>query len=319
MACIHTRGARAPTPTHPRQAHITHQPGHPLTAHPTSPGHQLGMNPRHPVGTPRLLVDGADRAAQHLVALRTMRAPTAPPRVVSAGGDTQHPAHRGHRMFGLVALTSPKTSRAPCRSPEQTRPRLFLRSRAPREAGDSPDAAGEAPQPRCSSNRPHDALRLDRSDVPNCGSSERSTRTRVPALLPSALHRPTRPRYSGASDMGTPPLHSVEVSTEPGAHRRPQQPNVRQFATQGVFACMPLAVRTLVRYYAKRCTTCTLVRYCEKRRGTQGARVHASRPGVRWDQPGCANTTCRAPASPGPLTLAVHRSRSPRSLTAAAR
>ena len=219
MACIHTRGACAPAPTHPRQAHLTHQPGHPLTAHPTSPGHQFGMNPRHPVGAPRLLVDGADRTAQHLVALRTMRAPTAPPRVVPAGGDTQHPAHRGHRMFGLVRPHEPEDlpGTVPVSRANQTAAcfKICLPSadkkiviRAPREAGDSPDVAGEAPQPRCSSNRPHDALRLDRSDVPNCGSSEHSTRTRVPALLPSVLHGLTRP--SGA---GTPARTANEFST----------------------------------------------------------------------------------------------------------
>ena len=47
-------------------------------------------------------MDGPDSAAQLLVALRTTRTPPASPRRVSAGGDAQHPAPRGHPMTGLV-------------------------------------------------------------------------------------------------------------------------------------------------------------------------------------------------------------------------
>ena len=67
------------------------------------------------------------RAAPH--SRRAMaRTPATHPRMVPAGGDTQHPAHRGHPVLGSVSLlTSPKTSRAPCRSPERTRAAAFFR------------------------------------------------------------------------------------------------------------------------------------------------------------------------------------------------
>ena len=65
---------------------------------------QLGMDPRHPIGASGSLVDGPDRAVQLLVALATIGTPTASPRVVPAGGDAQHSAHRGHPMMGLIRL-----------------------------------------------------------------------------------------------------------------------------------------------------------------------------------------------------------------------
>ena len=88
----------------PAKPCLAHQTSHPIAAHPAAAGHQLGMDPRRPVGATRCLVDGPYRAPQHLVALRTRRTPTASPRVVPAGEDTQHPAHRGHPMMGLIRL-----------------------------------------------------------------------------------------------------------------------------------------------------------------------------------------------------------------------
>ena len=52
--------------------------------------------------------------------------------------------------------------------------------RAPREAGDSPDEAGAAPQAHYSSNRHHDALHRDRSDGPSYGSSAHNIRVSAP-------------------------------------------------------------------------------------------------------------------------------------------
>ena len=104
MARLAARGARAPATAHPGQAGLTHQPSHALATHRASVAVQLGMDPRHPVGASRTLVDGPNRPAQLLVALGATRTPTASPRVVPAGGDAQHSAHRGHPMMGLVCL-----------------------------------------------------------------------------------------------------------------------------------------------------------------------------------------------------------------------
>ena len=104
VAVIHTRGAGAPAPTDPGQAGLVHQTCHPLAAYPQAAGGQLRMHPRHPVGASGSLVDRPDRPAQLLVAPPTNRPPSASPRVVPAGGDAQHPAHRGHPMIGLVCL-----------------------------------------------------------------------------------------------------------------------------------------------------------------------------------------------------------------------
>ena len=110
------------------------------------------------------------------------------------------------------------------RAPEQTRPRLFLRSRAPREADDSPDEADAAPRAQHSSIRHHDALHRDRSDGPSYGSSAHNTRTRVPAPPPNGPSGPARPSGAGTPahtvdvslPLRTPPLHSLKVSTKAG-------------------------------------------------------------------------------------------------------
>ena len=104
MALVHARSAHASASAHPGQPCLAHQTSHPFAAHPAAAGHQLGMDPRRPVGATRCLVDGPYRAPQRLVALRTRTTPTASPRVVSAGGDTQPTAHRGHPMAGLIRL-----------------------------------------------------------------------------------------------------------------------------------------------------------------------------------------------------------------------
>ena len=104
MTRVQTRGARASASAHPSQARLAHETSHPFAAHPAPAGHQLGMDPRRPIGATRALVDGPDCAPQRLLALRTKRTPTASPRVVPAGGDAQHPAHRGHPMMGLIRL-----------------------------------------------------------------------------------------------------------------------------------------------------------------------------------------------------------------------
>ena len=93
---VHARGGHTPARPASRIRRATRLR---LTGRPLSP--ELGVDPRRPVGPLRALVDGLDRAPQ---LLRTIRTPTASPRVVSAGGDAQPTAHRGHPMMGLVRL-----------------------------------------------------------------------------------------------------------------------------------------------------------------------------------------------------------------------
>ena len=62
-ATVRARGARAPAPAHPGQDGLTHQPSHALATDPAAAPVQFGMDPRHPIGAPRSLVDGPDRAA----------------------------------------------------------------------------------------------------------------------------------------------------------------------------------------------------------------------------------------------------------------
>ena len=224
----------SPAPAHPRQARLTHQPSHPLAARPAPAGRQLGVDPRHPVGASRFLVDGANRAAQLLVALHTRRAPTAPPRVVPAGGDTQHQASsRSERHFRGTSSTphawpgSPSRARRPpghrTGLPSKPDRGFFLRSRAPREADNSPDEADAAPQAQSSSIRHHDVLHRDHSDVPSYGWSGHNTRTLGPVPLPNGPTGPARPSVAGTPahtadeslPLRTPPLHSLKVSTDP--------------------------------------------------------------------------------------------------------
>ena len=200
MARVGTRGARPPAPTHRGQARLTHQTSHPLAAHPTAPGRQLGMDPRHPVGASRRLVNGPDGARQPLVTAGASTALTASPRVVPARWG-RHPTRHifDTACMAWFALTSSKISPISCRSPEQTRPRLFLRFLALHEADDSPDEAAAAPRGPNSSAHRHDARHRGPPAAPSCGSSENCTRTRGPAPLPSGPSAPTQP-----SDADTP-------------------------------------------------------------------------------------------------------------------
>ena len=100
---IHCGGARAPASAHPGQARLTHQARHSLTAHSASPGRQLGVDSRHPVGASGRLVNTAHPGVQLLVAPGARRHRPTSPSVEPAGGDTiEHPTHRRHPMHGLV-------------------------------------------------------------------------------------------------------------------------------------------------------------------------------------------------------------------------
>ena len=104
VAAVHARGARTAAPAHPGKTRLSHQPSDAFTAHPAAVVHEFGMHPRRPIGTSRFAVNCADPCAELLVTPGTTRRSTATPRVVPAGGDVQHPAHRDHPVMGLVRL-----------------------------------------------------------------------------------------------------------------------------------------------------------------------------------------------------------------------
>ena len=85
----------------PRPGRHVGDVGHPDSVRPI--GLELAFDPVRDRTMARVHARSA-RAPQRLLALRTKRTPTASPRVVPAGGDAQHPAHRGHPMMGLIRL-----------------------------------------------------------------------------------------------------------------------------------------------------------------------------------------------------------------------
>ena len=149
---VHARGGH--TPARPasriRRATRLRLTGRPLA--------QSSAWPEAPRRSLRALVDGLDRAPTpshdsnaHGFATRSIRWGRRP-----ADGTSWSPDD------GLVRLHELKTSPAPSRSPVRTRPRLFLRSPALREADVPLDEAAAAPRAPCSSYRPHDGPRRDR-------------------------------------------------------------------------------------------------------------------------------------------------------------
>ena len=116
------------------------------------------------------------------------RTSAASPRIVPAGGDTQHPAHRGYPVDGPVRSHEledlPGTIPVSRANQAAALFRICLPSTdkkvaipALREAGDSPDAAAATPRARHSSDRPRDDLHRDWPDAPSCGSPATSIRT----------------------------------------------------------------------------------------------------------------------------------------------
>jgi len=83
---------------------LPHQPRHPLARAANALLPQLGVDPRRPVGPPRVHVDPADPLRQDAVRSRPPRRRSLSPHVVPAGGDAQHPAHGGDRVHGRLSL-----------------------------------------------------------------------------------------------------------------------------------------------------------------------------------------------------------------------
>ena len=124
------------------------------------------------------------------------------PRIVPAGGDAQHAAHRGHRVNGPVSLTNRNPWTESRSSPERTRPLLLTGSPARAGVDCSPSAAEEflalgvvRPSPG--------GPRRDRPGRPSCGSFEPKARTHSPVFQPSGRPEPVRSTAAGTpADMG---------------------------------------------------------------------------------------------------------------------
>src|SRR3990172_3009627 len=84
------------------ETRLTHQTAHSLATHSDSLGLELRMNPRYPVGPSGTDMDLPYLRHQNNIAQRPSRPLTLSPRVVPAGGDLQHSAHRGHWISRLV-------------------------------------------------------------------------------------------------------------------------------------------------------------------------------------------------------------------------
>lgn len=87
---------------------LHHQSRNPLATNVLALGRKLGMHAWRAVGAARSCVRSTDRRDQHRVCLGTLRRTPLHPRMIAAGGDTQHSAHRGDWIVGLVIAHEPE-------------------------------------------------------------------------------------------------------------------------------------------------------------------------------------------------------------------
>ena len=80
----------------------SHQPCHPFTTHVNPFLGQFGMDTRCAIGAFGASVDFFDPLGQGLIFLRPPGGRPLQPRIIPAGGDFQHSAHRGDRILLLV-------------------------------------------------------------------------------------------------------------------------------------------------------------------------------------------------------------------------
>ena len=145
-------------------------------------------------------------APQLLIAPRMARTPAPSPRLNHPLGETPSTRHIvATRWTARFALTNSKTSRAPSRSPERTKPRLSSGYPVLRDAGDSPDADAATPRARHSSDHPRDDLHRGRPDAPNCGSPATNIRTVYLRQTTKPLFASQLPRRA----TGPHPLHHL--------------------------------------------------------------------------------------------------------------
>jgi len=110
-----------------RAARPAHQPRHPLATNRSILGDELGVDPGSTIGAARRGVDPAI-CCRNTAPHRRAPTETRPPRVVPAGGDPQHAAHRGYPMLGLVYLHELEDSDPLESVSRANQPRLFSRS-----------------------------------------------------------------------------------------------------------------------------------------------------------------------------------------------
>src|SRR6185437_549779 len=98
------RSHRTPSVANPLQAKLAQEASDALASHAHADLAQLEMDPRRTVDAMRGGMDLADPFTQGCIASGSRRGWPPQPRMVAAGGDTQHTAHGGDRIDGLVRL-----------------------------------------------------------------------------------------------------------------------------------------------------------------------------------------------------------------------
>jgi len=99
---VSEHGPRPLTPTDTLCPEGAREPSHALASNVEAEGGEPGVDPRGAVRAARGAVDGVDVRGQLDIGARPRRQRPLPPRVVPTGGDTQHTAHGGRGMDGLV-------------------------------------------------------------------------------------------------------------------------------------------------------------------------------------------------------------------------
>jgi hypothetical protein len=99
---ISDRGGYPLAPAHAGQACCPHQSRHSLATHLDSSSRQFGVDARHTVGSARALMNRAHPQTQFRVRSGARRRWPLTPRVIPAGGDFQHSAHRRNLVHGLI-------------------------------------------------------------------------------------------------------------------------------------------------------------------------------------------------------------------------
>ena len=185
---------------HPDQPGGAHAPRDALTAHSDPFRGQLHPDPGHSIGTPGTGVDGPQTPAQDGVGFGPSRGWAAPPRVVAAGGDTQHPAHRGDVIQGLVRLheredlggTEP-VSRA---NQAAAFERISRSSRSRRFSRRSRNSSSCSSVVRPSARRPS-SRSVWRTQLRIAWAEASNSRASSPGVRPARTSSTTRWRYSG--------------------------------------------------------------------------------------------------------------------------
>src|ERR687886_2918109 len=109
------------------ESHSSHQSCYPPESAPYSERTQLGVYPRVAVGLSAPAVDLADLLGEGGVLAAPVGGRPAPPGVVAALGDSEHPAHLRHRVVGLLRIDEPEDAHRPPISSLAKKAAAFLR------------------------------------------------------------------------------------------------------------------------------------------------------------------------------------------------